>query len=87
MLTMSGGRVASCAIGLTNVHETPLLARDAAKTVIGTRLDAATLKKAADAAEALMSPAADARGPVEYRKHVGGIMVMRALTRAASRAD
>jgi carbon-monoxide dehydrogenase medium subunit len=87
MLTMSGGRVASCAIGLTNVHETPLLARDAAKAVIGTRLDAATLKKAADAAEALMSPAADARGPVEYRKHVGGIMVMRALTRAASRAD
>ena len=87
MLTMSGGRVASCAIGLTNVHETPLIARDAAKAVIGTRLDAATLKKAADAAEALMSPAADARGPVEYRKHVGGIMVMRALTRAASRAD
>jgi carbon-monoxide dehydrogenase medium subunit len=87
MLTMSGGRVASCAIGLTNVHETPLLARDAAKAVIGTSLDAATLKKAADAAEALMSPAADARGPVEYRKHVGGIMVMRALTLAASRAD
>jgi carbon-monoxide dehydrogenase medium subunit len=33
-----------------------------------------------------MSPAADARGPVEYRKHVGGIMVTRALTRAAARA-
>ena len=46
----------------------------------------ATLKKAAAAAEAIMSPAADARGPVEYRKHVGGIMVMRALQRAASRA-
>jgi carbon-monoxide dehydrogenase medium subunit len=29
-----------------------------------------------------MSPAADARGPVEYRKYVGGIMVMRALSRA-----
>jgi len=40
----------------------------------------------AAAAEAIMSPAADARGPVEYRKHVGGIMVMRALQRAASRA-
>src|SRR3977135_4499132 len=86
VLTMSGGRVASCAIGLTNVHETPLLAMDAAKAVIGTSLDAATLKKAADAAEAIMSPAADARGPVEYRKHVGGIMVTRALTRAAGRA-
>jgi aerobic carbon-monoxide dehydrogenase medium subunit len=87
VLTMSGGKVASCAIGLTNLHETPLLAADAAKAVIGTSLDAASLKKAAAAAEAIMSPAADARGPVEYRKHVGGIMVTRALTRAAGRTS
>jgi carbon-monoxide dehydrogenase medium subunit len=86
MLTMAGGKVASCAIGLTNLHETPLLATDAAKCVIGTGLDDAALKKAAAAAVAIMSPAADARGPIEYRKHVGGIMVMRALTRAAARA-
>jgi carbon-monoxide dehydrogenase medium subunit len=86
VLTMAGGKVASCTIGLTNVHETPLLATDAAKAVIGTGLDAASLKKAAAAAEAIMAPAADARGPVEYRKHVGGIMVTRALQRAASRA-
>ena len=86
VLTMAGGKVATCAIGLTNVHETPLLAEDAAKAVIGTSLDAATLKKAAAAAEAIMAPAADARGPVEYRKHVGGIMVTRALQRAAAKA-
>jgi len=86
VLTMAGGKVASCAIGLTNLHETPLLAAEAAKAVIGTSLDAASLKKAATAAQAIMSPAADARGPVEYRKHVGGIMVQRALQRAASRA-
>ncbi|MBR0830926.1 xanthine dehydrogenase family protein subunit M [Bradyrhizobium manausense] len=86
VLTMSGGKVATCAIGLTNVHETPLLATDAAKAVIGTSLDAATLAKAAAAAEAIMAPAADARGPVEYRKHVGGIMVTRALQRAAANA-
>jgi carbon-monoxide dehydrogenase medium subunit len=86
VLTMSGGKVATCSIGLTNLHETPLLATEAAKAVIGTSLDAATLKKAAAAAEAIMSPAADTRGPVEYRKHVGGIMVTRALQRAAARA-
>jgi len=84
VLTMAGGKVASCTIGLTNVHETPLLAADAAKAVIGTSLDAATLKKAAAAAAAIMAPAADARGPFEYRKHVGGIMVTRALQRAAA---
>jgi carbon-monoxide dehydrogenase medium subunit len=87
VLTMAGGKVATCKIGLTNLSETPLLAEDAAKAVIGTSLDPATLKKAAAAAEAIMSPAADARGPVEYRKHVGGIMVTRALQRAAARAS
>ena len=87
VLTMAGGKVATCAIGLTNLHETPLLAIDAANAVIGTSLDAASLKQAAAAAVAIMAPAADARGPVEYRKHVGGIMVTRALQRAASRAS
>ena len=86
VLTMSGGKVATCSIGLTNLSETPLLADAAAKAVIGTSLDAASLKKAAAAAQAIMAPAADARGPVEYRKHVGGIMVMRALQRAAAKA-
>jgi len=86
VLTMAGGKVATCQIGLTNLAETPLLAADAAKAVIGTSLDQGALKNAAAAAEAIMTPAADARGPVEYRKHVGGIMVMRALQRAAERA-
>ena len=87
VLTMAGGKVTSCSIGLTNLNETPLLATDAAKAVIGTSLDEATLKKAAAAAVAIMAPASDARGPAEYRKHVGGIMVTRALTRAAARAS
>jgi carbon-monoxide dehydrogenase medium subunit len=86
VLTMANGKVASCSIGLTNLHETPLLATDAAKAVIGTTLDAAALQAASTAAQAIMAPAADARGPVEYRKHVGGIMVTRALQRAAARA-
>ncbi|MGX1306398.1 carbon-monoxide dehydrogenase medium subunit [Amorphus suaedae] len=86
MLTMSGGTVATCRIGLTNLGDTPLLAEDAANAVIGTSLDAAALDAAAKAAEAIMQPAADSRGPVEYRKHVGGIMVKRALARAAERA-
>jgi len=86
VLTMAGGKVASCTIGLTNLSEKPLLATQAGQAVIGTSLDEATLRKAAAAARAIMSPAADARGPVEYRKHVGGVMVVRALQRAASRA-
>lgn len=84
VLTMAGGKVATCSIGLTNLAETALLAEDAAAAVIGTKLDDASLKKAAEAARAIMSPAGDGRGPPEYRKHVGGIMVERALKRAAA---
>lgn len=87
VLTIRGDTVASCSIGLTNVSETPLLAQEAAEAVVGTPLDEETLRRAAAAARGIMSPAADGRGPVEYRKYVGGIMVMRALKRAAQRAS
>ena len=87
VLTMSGGKVASCSIGLTNVAETPLWAEQAGKIVTGSTLDAATLKKAADAAEAITSPAADSRGPAAYRTKMAGVMLSRALVRAQERAN
>ena len=86
ILTLAGGKVQSCAIALTNLAETPLLAEAAAAAVVGTTLDDASLGRAVEAARALMTPAGDGRGPVEYRKHVGGIMVERALRRAAATA-
>jgi carbon-monoxide dehydrogenase medium subunit len=86
VLTMSGGKVASCAIGLTNVAETPLLAEEAARIIIGSSLDAATVKKAAAAAEAITSPASDSRGSAEYRTKMAGVMLSRALARAKSLA-
>jgi carbon-monoxide dehydrogenase medium subunit len=86
ILTMSGGRVATCSIGLTNVAETPLWAEEAAKIVAGSGLDAATVAKAVAAAEAITSPASDNRGPAAYRKKMAGVMVARALARAKSHA-
>lgn len=86
VLTMSGGKVASCSIGLTNVAETPLWAEEAAKILIGSTLDAATVKKAVTAAEAITSPATDSRGPAAYRTKMAGVMLTRALARAKERA-
>jgi aerobic carbon-monoxide dehydrogenase medium subunit len=87
VLTMSGtGDIGSCSIGLTNVGETPLWAEEAAKILIGSRLDAATVKKAVAAAEAITSPATDTRGPAQYRTKMAGVMLTRALARAAQRA-
>ena len=86
VLTLSGGRVASCSIGLTNVAERPLWAEEASKLLIGSNLDPTTLKKAVAAAEAITSPASDNRGPAAYRTKVAGVMLARALARAHERA-
>jgi aerobic carbon-monoxide dehydrogenase medium subunit len=86
LLTMSGSTVAACSIGLTNVAETPLWAEAAAKILIGSTLDAATVKRAVAAAEAITSPASDQRGPAHYRTKMAGVMVARALARAKERA-
>ncbi len=85
-LTMNQGEVATCAIGLTNVAPTPLWAKDAGALLVGTRLDAAAVKKAVAAAEAITDPAADGRGPADYRRKMAGIMLARALARAHQRA-
>ena len=87
MLTMKDGKVEDCSIGLTNVADTPLWAEEASKILTGSSLDAPTIKRAVAAAEAITSPASDARGPAVYRTKMAGVMVARALARAKSRAD
>jgi aerobic carbon-monoxide dehydrogenase medium subunit len=86
VLTTSGGKVGTCSIGLTNVAETPLWAEEAAKILIGSALDEATVKKAVAAAEAITAPATDARGPAVYRTKMAGVMLERALARAKAHA-
>ena len=86
ILTMKGGKVERCSIGLTNVADRPLWAQEAAKILTGSPLDAPAIKKAVAAAEAITSPASDARGPAQYRTKMAGVMLARALDRAKSRA-
>ncbi len=86
VLTMADGRVASCSIGLTNVAETPLWAAEASRILVGSSLDAATVKRAVAAAETITAPASDTRGPAQYRTKVAGVMLARALERARLRA-
>ena len=86
ILTVSGGKIATCAIGLTNVADTALFAKDAAQVVIGTVADKVSLAKASAAAEAITSPAADGRGSAQYRTKMAGVMTARALSRAFARA-
>jgi carbon-monoxide dehydrogenase medium subunit len=86
VLMMEGGKVKDCAIGLTNVADQPLFAVEAGRILVGSTLDAATVKRAVAAAEAITSPAADRRGSPQYRTKMAGVMLSRALARAKSRA-
>ena len=86
LLTVSGGKVATASIALTNVAPTPLFAEEAARLVAGTACDSATLKRAAEAAKAIADPATDGRGTAEYRREMAGVMTARALAKAFARA-
>jgi carbon-monoxide dehydrogenase medium subunit len=87
VLTMSAGTVNSCSVALTNVADTPLHAEEAGAILTGSTLDPDTVKRAVAAAEAITEPASDGRGPAEYRTKMAGIMLERALARAAKRAQ
>jgi carbon-monoxide dehydrogenase medium subunit len=78
VLTKAGGACTSASIALTNVADTPLFAKDAGDAVVGTG--------AARRAQRITNPSSDGRGPADFRTHVAGIMVRRALARAKERA-
>jgi aerobic carbon-monoxide dehydrogenase medium subunit len=86
VLEMSGGACTSAAIALTNVGETPLFAKDAGDAVLGTAIDDAAISEAVRCARAIANPSADGHGSVEFRTHIAGVMVRRALMRAKERA-
>jgi len=83
---LSGGVCVSAAIALTNVGETPLFAKDAGDAVLGTSVDNAAVSEAVRCARAIANPTADGHGSVEFRTHIAGVMVRRALMRAKERA-
>ena len=86
VLCLSGETCTRAAVSLTNVGDTTLFAEEAGSILVGRRLDAETIARAADAAKAIAQPAPDTRGPPDYRRHVTGVMVRRAVEAARGRA-
>ena len=86
ILSLSGGTCAAAAIALTNVAATPLLAVASGEALVGTRVENTAVSEAVRHARGIAEPASDGRGPADYRKHVAGVMVRRAIERAKARA-
>ena len=86
-LTLDDKGVCSHArVAIGAVAERALLVPDAAKALIGSKVDADALKRMAAAVSAACRPIDDKRGTKEYRIKVSGVMARRAAEIALERA-
>ena len=79
--TIAEAGVALSAVGLTTVH----LSR-AEELLRGQAPSEELFAQAGEIASEDCSPGADGRGPIDYKRHLAGVLTTRALRRAASRA-
>ncbi len=79
--TISDVGIALSAVGLTTIHLTR-----AEELLRGTAPSEALFEQAAQIASEDCSPMADGRGPVDYKRHLAGVLTKRALGRATARA-
>jgi carbon-monoxide dehydrogenase medium subunit len=79
--TIVDAGIALSAVGLTTIHLTR-----AEELLRGQAPSEELFAQAAEIAAADCSPSADGRGPVDYKRHLVGVLTKRALGRAAARA-
>lgn len=86
-ITLSdNGQVSYAGIGLTNVGQTTIKARDAEQSLHGKQLDDASIHHAAELAAAAAQPVSDTRGPAAYKRAMVRTLTVRALRKALTRA-
>lgn len=80
------GKVSAASIAMTNLSDTPIWSRAAAKALVGTDCGSEAVAEACTAMLGDIDPAEDNRGPVEFKKHTARVMLARAIARAWDRA-
>jgi CO/xanthine dehydrogenase FAD-binding subunit len=86
-LTLDGeGTITDARVSIGAVAPRPLLVPDAAKAIIGTKLDDAALEKMGAAVSAACNPIDDKRGTIEYRTKVSAVIAQRTAKVAYDRA-
>lgn len=85
-LDETGQQFMSARIALGAVAPTPLFAEDASALLVGQAVSDEVIHRAAQAAQQIARPITDMRGTAEYRRHLVGVLVVRALQTAVARA-
>jgi aerobic carbon-monoxide dehydrogenase medium subunit len=83
---IDGGRIADAGIALGAVGLTTVHVSRAEELLRGKAPSDELFVQAGEIASADCSPSADGRGPVDYKRHLAGVLTTRALRRAAARA-
>jgi aerobic carbon-monoxide dehydrogenase medium subunit len=85
-VTLDGDIVTDAGIGLTAVGAPHFCAPDAEDVLRGRPATDDSLAAAAELAAAACNPAADQRGPADYKRHLAQELTLRALRRSVARA-
>ncbi len=83
---MDGGTIADVGVALSAVGLTTIHVSRAEELMRGKAPSEELFAQAGEFAAADCSPMADGRGPVDYKRHLAGVLTQRALRRAVARA-
>lgn len=85
-LTLDGnGTCTAARVSIGAVAPTALLVEAAGAALVGTQLEATAIEAAVAASREAACPISDKRGTAEYRTHVVGVLVARAIAQAQAR--
>jgi aerobic carbon-monoxide dehydrogenase medium subunit len=85
-LWIDGGLIAEAGIALSAVGMTTIHLTRAEELLRGKQPSDDLFAEAGEIASADCSPSADGRGPVDYKRHLAGVLTERALRRSAARS-
>jgi carbon-monoxide dehydrogenase medium subunit len=83
---LDGGTIADAGVALSSVGLTTIHLTRAEELLRGKAPSAELFAEAGEIASEDCSPTPDGRGPVDYKRHLAGVLTRRALSRAAARA-
>jgi carbon-monoxide dehydrogenase medium subunit len=83
---MDGGTIADAGVALSAVGLTTIHVSRAEELLRGRAPGDDLFAQAGEIAAADCSPMADGRGPIDYKRHLAGVLTQRALRRAVARA-
>jgi CO/xanthine dehydrogenase FAD-binding subunit len=86
MTLAESGICTAAAIALTGVGPTPVLARDAARALVGEKPAPAAFEAAGRRVAEHLQPDSDLHASSDYRRQLASVLTRRALARAAERA-